>query len=413
MAGRLSIPMQSCESSIVSAQASYYLRCRPTEIDAGLRRATQLSYRQTPARDGARILGVAMMILPTKVLVLQAWGIGDMVMTTPMLSSLRAAFPQATVTLMAGSTAALEVVDTRLYDDALVMPKNWRRPVTAIRTFAALRPSQFDAAVTATRLSPWYAAFLRWISGIPVVAGDGPAGRWSAHTHRVSVNTDEHRIISNNRILGLLVPNSAPGPLGVAVAARDNDEAAGIWRDSGLEGAQVLAVHPGSDPNEGLDKRPDPSVMREVIRQYLGANPNRKAAVFFGPMDMNLLAEYSDLGPRVRLFRDIPLKTVIPLLARCDIMAGGDAALGHIAAARGVPTLTLAGPTLISTTRPWGARNAVITTQESLECMPCYGTPNYGRCPYGTRCMRGIEPRAVIAQIELLLRSSPAETGRP
>ena len=41
-----------------------------------------------------------------KVLVVQTWGIGDMVMITPMLQALRAELPTAHVIVVAGSLAA-------------------------------------------------------------------------------------------------------------------------------------------------------------------------------------------------------------------------------------------------------------------------------------------------------------------
>lgn len=326
-----------------------------------------------------------------------------MIMTTPMLASLRTVFPTTSVSLLAASTAAAETVDPLLYDEIRVLPRDWRHPTRAIRFFGALRPEHYDAALVATRLSPWFAVLLRWVSGIPVVAGDCLPGRWSAHTHRTVIDAEEHRIVSNNRILRLLAPQAEPGDLSLAADAVSTEAAERIWRESGLEGKCVLAIHPGSDPREGQDKRPIPLTTREVIKGFINGGTDRYAAVFFGPMELDLVREYADMGPRVRLLRDIPLKSVYSLLARCAVLVGGDAALGHAAAARGVPTLTLAGPTLISSTRPRSPRNTVIRTRETLACMPCYGSALYGHCPFDRRCMRGIEPRSILAQIDAVL----------
>lgn len=345
---------------------------------------------------------------PRRVLVLQTWGIGDMIMTTPMLSSIRTVFPRAHVTVVAGSTAAAEVVDARLYDDLRVLPRGWRHPVGALRAFGALRSTRCDVAIIATRLPPEFAVLLRWVSGIPIVAGDCASGRWSAHTCRVTVEPTEHRVLSNHRILRLLAPCAEVGAVRVAADAGGVGEAAAIWREADLGNACVLGIHPGSDPAEGMDKRPDPGVMREVVDGFIGSRSDRAVAVFFGPMDLGLLGGYADLSPRVRLLRDLPLNTVFALLARCAVMIGGDASLGHAAAAQGVPTLTLAGPTMVSSTRPWSPRNVVIRTQEVLDCMPCYGTAIYGCCPYDARCMRGIGAEAILSQIDMLL----AQAGR-
>lgn len=348
------------------------------------------------------------MTAPTNLLVVQTWGIGDMIMATPMLASLRRVFPSARVTLLAGSTSAAETVDPSLYDEVRVLPKDWRSPINAVRFFGTLRSERYDAAVVATRLSPWFAACLRWISRIPVVAGDGSPGRWSAHTHRVDILPEEHRVASNNRILRLLSPDADPGRLSLAADAASTAAAERLWRESGLQGKCVLGVHPGSDPTEGRDKRPTPRVAREVIKSFVAGGDDRRAAVFFGPMEADLIGAYAGLGPRVHLLIDVPLKSVYSLLARCAVLVSGDAALGHAAAAHGVPTVTLAGPTLVSSTKPWSPRNSVVRTEERLACMPCYGTALYGSCPHNARCMTGIEPRSVLARIDAALAPEKA-----
>lgn len=340
---------------------------------------------------------------PRKILVLQTWGIGDMIMTTPMLSSIRKAFAGAHVTVVAGSAASAEAVDPSLYDNMHVLPEGWRHPVVAVRAFRALRSGHFDISLTATRLPPWFGPLLRWISGIQVVVGDHAPGSWSLHTHQVVSDPEEHRVLGNHRILKQIAPCAETGVLGVAVGAEAAARAGTLWRAAGLEGACVLAVQPGSDPKEGMDKRPNLAVLRRVIGGFVEGSGERGAAIFFGPKEASLVSEYADLGPRVKLFHDLELSTVFALLDKCAVLVGGDASLGHAAAARGIPTLTLAGPTMISSTRPWGPLAEIIQTQQRLECMPCYGTALYGSCPYDARCMSQIDPADVLARINRLL----------
>jgi heptosyltransferase-2 len=331
-----------------------------------------------------------------------------MIMTTPMLASLRSSFPEARVSLLTGSPSAAECVDPSLCDEVRVLPKDWRSPARAVRLFGSLRSERYDAAIIATRLSPWFAACLRWVSGIPIVAGDGTPGRWSAHTHRADILPEEHRVDSNNRILRLLAPAAEAGRLSLAADAASTAAADRLWCESGLEGLGVLGVHPGSDPTEGRDKRPAPGGTREVIKAFVEGGADRRAVVFFGPMETDLIGAYSGLGPRVHLMNNVPLRSVYSLVARCVALVSGDAALGHAAAAHGVPTVTLAGPTLVSSTKPWSPRNSVVRTEETLACMPCYGTALYGRCPYDARCMTGIEPRSVSARIDAALAREKA-----
>ncbi|MEK6709082.1 MAG: glycosyltransferase family 9 protein, partial [Nitrospinota bacterium] len=69
------------------------------------------------------------------------------------------------------------------------------------------------------------------------------------------------------------------------------------------------------------------------------------------------------------------------------------------AAAQGVPTVTVAGPTRVSATRPWGGRSRVVQTRERLPCMPCYGTPLYGNCPFGVKCMKQVTEQQILAEL--------------
>jgi len=58
----------------------------------------------------------------------------------------------------------------------------------------------------------------------------------------------------------------------------------------------------------------------------------------------------------------LDLLTVAALLARCDFFVGNDSGLMHIAAASGVPTLGLFGPSREVHYAPWGTQCAVVRT---------------------------------------------------
>jgi ADP-heptose:LPS heptosyltransferase len=63
------------------------------------------------------------------------------------------------------------------------------------------------------------------------------------------------------------------------------------------------------------------------------------------------------------------LLTVAALLARTDLFIGNDSGLMHMAAAMGVPTLGLFGPSPDAIYAPWGRTTAVVRTPESYEAL--------------------------------------------
>src|SRR5574340_745267 len=97
-----------------------------------------------------------------KILVIQTWGIGDMVMTTPMLRALRCGLPRAHVTVVAGSPAAAAVIQgSDLCHEVRIMSFRNSSILEVFSFFARLRSECFDAAFVASRLSPRISFLLR------------------------------------------------------------------------------------------------------------------------------------------------------------------------------------------------------------------------------------------------------------
>ncbi len=99
------------------------------------------------------------------------------------------------------------------------------------------------------------------------------------------------------------------------------------------------------------------------------------------------------------------LEEVVHLLAMSSLALSNDSGLMHIAAALGVPTVAIYGPTSAGFTPPLAARTAVVS--EPVECAPCFQR----ECPLEHhKCLRDLQPVTVIdAATELLdagLRSS-------
>ncbi len=74
------------------------------------------------------------------------------------------------------------------------------------------------------------------------------------------------------------------------------------------------------------------------------------------------------------------------VIAHCDAFIGNDSGLMHCAAATGIPTLGLFGPSKRSVYRPWGADSHMVETPESLSeiaALPGY-SPSAATCYMGT-----------------------------
>ncbi len=69
-------------------------------------------------------------------------------------------------------------------------------------------------------------------------------------------------------------------------------------------------------------------------------------------------------GTSISAHFDMPLDLVYACLKRCRMFIGNDSGLMHIAAAAGIPTLGLFGPTNEQYYAPWGEKSAWVRTQK-------------------------------------------------
>ncbi len=336
-----------------------------------------------------------------KILVVQTWGIGDMVLTTPMLHALRIACPNAHITVVAGSDAAAEVIrGARFCDDIRIMSFRRSSLPAIVRFFFQLRMQRFDAAFIASRLSPTVALLLRFLSGIHTVVGDGTDPRGWGYSDWRRVDVARHKVVENLEIIKLRFPKVETGELYFQIDDEARREAERIWSDHKLDECAVLGIHPGGGASECPDKQIPREVCRAIVREFLAGASSRRVVMFFGPDEVDLMPAYEWGLDGVVLLAGLRLAVVGAAIARCRKFLAGDTGLGHIAAAVGTPVVTLAGPTDIDHTRPWGQAHRIVRTEKPLTCMPCYETALYGNCPSNQECMRSISAGEVSCELK-------------
>lgn len=94
----------------------------------------------------------------------------------------------------------------------------------------------------------------------------------------------------------------------------------------------------------------------------------------------------------------LSLKELGSLFSKLRFAIGSDTGPTHLAAAVGLPVISLWGATSHYRSAPYGSEHLVLAA--SVDCSPCY----LRQCPgLGRICLRKITPEVVITQAELLL----------
>jgi ADP-heptose:LPS heptosyltransferase len=144
--------------------------------------------------------------------------------------------------------------------------------------------------------------------------------------------------------------------------SKENDNLA---RELLPDGGPILVIGPTANWRA---KTWRPEYFSELINRLTkptGFLPNARVALMGRiderPMVLSLI-ESIPLGQRIDLIGKLDLSSVYACLARSTFYIGNDSGLMHIAAAAGVPTLGLFGPTREELYAPWGHNAAVVRT---------------------------------------------------
>lgn len=354
--------------------------------------------------------------------------IGDAVMCLPALRALRSALPDAELVL-AARPWVLDLFPEEELRCRLVAydAHGAHRGVRGRWSMASkLRQEKFHAAILFQ--NAFDAALLALLAGVPVRAGYARHGRRLLLTHPVEAprrmetpRHEAHYYLELLRRLGLIEGYaevreiSLPSASGARARARARlAELLGEgFARSILERTQesvvakpVIGIIPGAA--FGTAKRWHGARFAELARRLgseLGA-----AAVFFGSQEEAALAE--SLLPCAGEFAfsvagKTSLSDFLTVIPACDLYITNDTGAMHVAAALGVPTLAIFGPTDEQATRPLGARAQLIVGE--ADCRPCL----LRHCPIDHRCMNSVSVEEVFhAARSLLERTQGKHSAR-
>ncbi len=319
--------------------------------------------------------------------------LGDTVMAVPTLRALRAALPRAEVWCLGPWVASILEEEPGL-DRRLAHPRGWRDRQRLARE---LRGAEIDLAILLPK--SFGAAFRAWLTRARWRVGYAGDGRSSLLTHAIQpALTPVHQVaeyLALLRPLGLTPTTTAPT---LAIAPRRQAEARRLLAEVGIgEGTRAVAIQLGAA--FGPSKLwPADRLAALVTRLREQGTP----AVFLGGSSAAPLlrrVEPALTAPaRSLVGRDHP--ALLPaLLAEFAVVVAPDSGPAHVAAAVGVPVITVFGPTDPRQTAPLGDRQTPLWRRPT--CAPCFQP----RCPIDHRCMNAITVDDVVTAVRAWLQA--------
>lgn len=345
------------------------------------------------------------MVEPREILVRGPNWTGDAVMATPGFRALRAGFPRARIALHLRAGLQPLLAGAPWFDEVLPLRSYHGGPVAVLREAAALRRRRFDLGLCLP--DSVSSALLMRLGGVRRIVGYQRRGRGRLLDHALEPPGGARGRIMIARelhVLGLVEAVGCPArgtQLELFVSLEEDAEARSALQQAGLDpGGRPALLAPGASygtsklwPAERFARVGDELVRHGAEVAVIGSATERVLATRV----VDAMRE-----PAANLAGRLGLGALKAVVRRAAVLVGNDAGARHVAAAFGVPSVILLGPTSLEKTPLNLERTRVLSAE--VGCRPCY----LRECPIDHRCMTGIEPARVIESALAALQAPEA-----
>jgi lipopolysaccharide heptosyltransferase II len=300
--------------------------------------------------------------------------IGDVVLTTPTIRSVRTAFPDAYIAYL-GEKNAVSLLEHNPNLDEII-PFDFSRPtiIEQPRVVFQLRRRKFDLAIDLFN-NP-RSALLTYLSGARERVGAERKGRGKLYTVQVKDDgTAKTAIEFHNQFIRAvgIEPTSSRTEI---VLTNDERREARIylqWLDhenNPLDMTKPLVcIHPGAT---WPAKKWLPKLFGELA-DMLAVKLGAQVIMLAGPNDGEAVsAALKHSFSNIKVLADLPLRQLAAIIAHCSLFIGNDAGPMHIAAAVGTPTIGLFGPGEENIWFPYASGEGHVALRKDVPCHPCH-----------------------------------------
>jgi len=357
-----------------------------------------------------------------RVLVVNPFGIGDVLFTLVMVESLRRAMPELEIGFICNErTEAIVRLDPSI-DRTFVFNRDlfrrlWRKGPLFFagklrRLLGTVREFGYDTLIDVS-LGREY-AFFGWWLGIRDRIGFDYRGRGTFLTRRVPFRGYADRPVAEAQLdlaaaLGLPAQRGA-ARLPLRIPEEDTAEVKRILRKAGFVPGEdlFLAVAPGGGRSWGANavyKQWDPGRFAEAAGRFAAARRRVKVLLLGDRAERELLDRTAAALPGVPslVLAGHPIARAAAFLRASAALLCNDGGLLHLANALGVPTVSVFGPVDERVYGPYGTdtRHAVVT--EPVPCRPCYRDFRFPPCAHERRCLDLLPAEKVLRALEEII----------
>ena len=355
------------------------------------------------------------------ILVINTMHIGDLMLVTPALRTLRANYPQAHIALLTDRILADLVRCNENIDECILIDKHGRDKgiLALIRFIRQIRKRHFDLVINYHR-NERASAIASFSGGKNIVGYAQPFfhrffDHWMPNLAMADTPKDK---VMHQTLCHLKVLQEAAGctklddrGLEMWLPPEEEKKASDLWQKEFAEDDRVIAFNIGAS---WMTKRWIDAYFAECADRFI--EEGYHIAFLGGPTDVAIVKACIEKmkekdSAKVHVFTGkVSLTVLAGLLRRCCLFLTTDSGPMHVGVAMNVPIVTMFGASPVPTFYPYDGKDIVIKTPES--CHPCgiHDCPKKGEDHMA--CMKHIPVDVVMKYSEELLARYGGKSAR-
>lgn len=318
---------------------------------------------------------------PRKILVIQLKRAGDILVSTPVLESLRALYPSSEIDVLVEKPFASLLENHPAVRQVQVYDKSHK-----MSTLRRIRNEKYDWILD-FQSSP-RSAIVTAFSGAGMKAGYR-VPFWGRVYNRTIKRPGGRQSVIDGKLSLLEAVSGRTAERHeqrIFLTAAERAAAQGWIQQQGFHQVPV-----GIIPTHRRNSRRWHPESFAALAQSL-VNGGIPVLLFWGPGEKYEVETLQQKVPEARMIPSTSLREMAALLAACTLVVTNDNGPMHLAVAVGTPTLTLYGPTDPLAWNPGGPWHRAVQATD----VPCLGC-NLNECPFGHECMTHISPERILS----------------
>lgn len=350
-----------------------------------------------------------------KILIINTFGIGDALFTTPLIANLRQAMPRCEIGFIANARTAEimrhhpDIADVFVYERDEFKEAGRRSRIElwskASALISAIRAKGYDAVIDLSMNSQ--SGLFMWWAGIRERIGYDFKSRGRFLTRKIPLKdfSGKHVVEYYLDLLRCMDIEPELLPMSFPLSGDEHFWAEQIFKERRIDGKRAIAFVPGGGAswgnNAGLKRWPA-SHFAELAYKFV---EKFKAQIILigSAADGPLVQEIQERlqGRALDLTGQTTLGQGAAVFARCRCVVANDSGPLHMAVAAGAKTVSIFGPVDPRIYGPYpGSGHAIVTSNSA--CQPCYRRFRMARCEH-RNCLKHLTVQQVLHCAEQIL----------